>query len=150
MPHDTLGSDFLSEADDMGEQRTLGSVAYDTKGKVTRRERFLTEMDAVIPWARLLALVTPFYAVAGRGRRPLPLEPMLRVYFLQQWFDLLDPQAEDMLYDSESMRRFARVELGEDTVPDESTILRFRNLLEQHQLTAQMVAAIRGLLVLLG
>lgn len=130
----------------MGEQRTLGSVAYDTKGKVTRRERFLTEMDAVIPWAPLLALVEPHYAKAGRGRRPLPLETMLRVYFLQQWFDLSDPQAEDMLYDSESMRRFARVELGEDTVPDESTILRFRHLLEQHQLTAQMFTAVRELL----
>lgn len=130
----------------MGEQRTLGSVAYDTKGKVTRRERFLTEMDAVIPWARLLALVAPHYPTAGRGRRPLPLETMLRVYFLQQWFDLSDPQAEDMLYDSESMRRFARVELGEDPVPDESTILRFRHLLEQQQLTAQMFVAVRELL----
>lgn len=130
----------------MSEQRTLASVAYDAKGKVTRRERFLREMDAVIPWARLLALVVPHYATAGRGRRPLPLETMLRVYFLQQWFDLSDPQAEDMLYDSESMRRFARVELGEDTVPDESTILRFRHLLERHQLTAQMFEAVRALL----
>jgi len=131
----------------MSEQRTLASVAYETKGKVTRRERFLAEMDAVIPWATLLALVTPHYAVPGRGRRPLPLETMLRVYFLQQWFDLSDPQAEDMLYDSESMRRFARVELGEDTVPDESTILRFRHLLEQHQLTAQMFEAVKQLLI---
>ena len=130
----------------MNEQRTLASVAYEAKGKVTRRERFLAEMDAVIPWASLLALITPHYAKPGRGRRPLPLETMLRVYFLQQWFDLSDPQAEDMLYDSESMRRFARVELGEDTVPDESTILRFRHLLEQHQLTAQMFAAVRELL----
>lgn len=130
----------------MGDQRTLGSMAYDTKGKVTRRERFLGEMDAVIPWARLLALIVPHYATPGRGRRPLPLETMLRVYFLQQWFDLSDPQAEDMLYDSESMRRFARVELGEDTVPDESTILRFRHLLEAQQLTAQMFAAVRALL----
>ncbi len=130
----------------MSEQRTLASVVYDAKRKVTRRERFLREMDAVIPWTRLVALVTPHYATAGRGRRPLPLETMLRVYFLQQWFDLSDPQAEDMLYDSESMRRFARVELGEDTVPDESTILRFRHLLEAHQLTAQMFAAVRTLL----
>ncbi len=76
----------------------------------------------------------------------MPLETMLRFYFLQQWFDLSDPQAEDMLYDSDSMRRFARVELGEDTVPDESTILRFRHLLEAHQLTAQMFAAVRDLL----
>ena len=130
----------------MSEQRTLASVAYDTKGKVTRRERFLREMDAVIPWSRLLALVAPHYTVAGRGRRPLPLETMLRVYFLQQWFDLSDPQAEDMLYDSEAMRRFARVELGEDTVPDESTILRFRHLLEAHQLTAAMFEAVKTLL----
>jgi IS5 family transposase len=72
---------------------------------------------------------------------------MLRIYFLQHWFNLSDPQAEDMLYDSESMRRFARVELGEDTVPDESTILRFRHLLEAHQLTAAMFEAVRDLLV---
>jgi IS5 family transposase len=130
----------------VNEQRTLASVAYDTKGKVTRRERFLREMDAVIPWAFLLALIAPHYAKPGRGRRPLPLETMLRVYFLQQWFDLSDPQAEDMLYDSESMRRFARVELREDTVPDESTILRFRHLLEAHQLTAEMFATVRTLL----
>ena len=130
----------------MREQRTLASVPYDSKGRVTRRERFLSEMDAVIPWATLLALVVPHYAVVGRGRRPLPLETMLRVYFLQQWFDLSDPQAEDMLYDSESMRRFARVELGEDTVPDESTILRFRHLLERHQLTVQIFDAVRTLL----
>ena len=130
----------------MSEQRTLASVPYDSKGRVTRRERFLGEMDAVIPWVDLLALILPYYAVAGRGRRPLPLETMLRVYFLQQWFDLSDPQAEDMLYDSESMRRFARVELGEDTVPDESTILRFRHLLEQHQLTVQIFEAVRTLL----
>ena len=130
----------------MRDQRTLASVPYDSKGRVTRRERFLSEMDAVIPWATLLALVVPHYAVVGRGRRPLPLETMLRVYFLQQWFDLSDPQAEDMLYDSESMRRFSRVELGEDTVPDESTILRFRHLLERHQLTEQIFDAVRTLL----
>ncbi|MEP6835729.1 MAG: IS5 family transposase [Gemmatimonas sp.] len=129
----------------MSEQRTLASVAYDTKGKVTRRERFLREMDAVIPWATLRALIAPHYTKPGRGRQPLPLETMLRVYFLQQWFDLSDPQAEDMLYDSEAMRRFARVELGEDTVPDESTILRFRHLLEQHQLTAAMFDAVKAL-----
>ena len=131
----------------MSEQRTLASVAYDTKRKVTRRERFLREMDAVIPWATLHAVVLPHYTKAGRGRRPLPLETMLRVYFLQQWFNLSDPQAEDMLYDSESMRRFARIELGDDTVPDESTILRFRHLLEAHALTAQMFEAVRDLLV---
>ena len=131
----------------MGEQRTFASVAWSQKGKVTRRERFLAEMDAVIPWAALLALIEPHYPKAGRGRQPLGLEKMLRIYFLQQWFNLSDPQAEDAIYDSESMRRFARVELSEDVVPDETTILRFRHLLEQHALTEAIFAAIRDLLI---
>jgi IS5 family transposase len=80
-------------------------------------------------------LIEPYYKKPGRGRRPLGLEKMLRIYFLQHWFDLSDPAAEDAIYDSESMRRFAGVELGEDTIPDESTILRFRHLLEEHNLT---------------
>ena len=104
----------------MGNQRTFASLAWQGKGKVTRRERFLAEMDAVIPWARLIALIKPHYPKAGQGRQPLGLEKMLRIYFLQQWFNLSDPQAEDAIYDSESMRRFARVELGEEVVPDES------------------------------
>jgi hypothetical protein len=97
----------------MGNQRTFASMAWNGKGKVTRRERFLAEMDAVIPWPRLLRLIEPHYPKAGQGRQPLGLEKMLRIYFLQQWFNLSDPQAEDAIYDSESMRRFARVELGE-------------------------------------
>jgi transposase, IS5 family len=92
----------------MGKQRTFASMAWQAKGKVTRRERFLAEMDAVIPWSRLLALIGPHYPKAGQGRQPLGLEKMLRIYFLQQWFNLSDPQAEDALYDSESMRCFAR------------------------------------------
>jgi IS5 family transposase len=130
----------------MGQQRTFASMAWETKGKVTRRERFLAEMDAVMPWARLLALIEPHYPRAGNGRQPLGLEKMLRVYFLQQWFNLSDPQAEDMLYDSESMRRFARIELGEEVVPDETTILRFRHLLEQHGLSEAIFNEVRDLL----
>jgi transposase, IS5 family len=130
----------------MGEQRTFASLEWSRKGKVTRRERFLAEMDAVIPWPRLVGLIEPHYPKAGLGRQPHELERMLRIYFLQQWFNLSDPAAEDAIYDSESMRRFARVELGEDTVPDESTILRFRHLLEKHQLTAAIFEAINGLL----
>ena len=130
----------------MGGQQTFASMAWSTKGKVTRRERFLAEMDAVIPWVRLLALIAPHYPRAGNGRQPLGLEKMLRIYFLQQWFNLSDPQAEDAIYDSESMRRFARVELGDDVVPDETTILRFRHLLEQHGLTGAIFDAISGLL----
>jgi len=130
----------------MGKQRTFASMAWQGKGKVTRRERFLAEMDAVIPWARLLALIEPHYPKAGNGRQPLGLEKMLRIYFLQHWFNLSDPQAEDAIYDSESMRRFARVELGDDVVPDESTILRFRHLLEQQRLSEAIFAAVRELL----
>ena len=130
----------------MSGQRTFASVAWSQKGKVTRRERFLAEMDAVIPWRRLIALIEPRYPKAGRGRRPHDLERMLRIYFLQQWFNLSDPQAEDAIYDSESMRRFAKVELAEDVVPDETTILRFRHLLEKHRLTEAIFEAVKDLL----
>jgi len=130
----------------MGNQRTFASLAWSGKGKVTRRERFLGEMDAVIPWSRLIKLIEPHYPKAGQGRQPLGLEKMLRIYFLQQWFNLSDPQAEDAIYDSESMRRFARVELGDEAVPDESTILRFRHLLERHALTRAIFDAVADLL----
>jgi IS5 family transposase len=127
-------------------QTTFASVAWDRKGKVTRRERFLAEMDAVIPWARLLALIEPHYPKPGNGTQPLPMERMLRIHFMQHWFNLSDPQAEDSLYDIESMRRFAGIELAEDAIPDESTILRFRHLLERHQLNERIFAEIRTLL----
>src|SRR5215831_17071491 len=130
----------------MGEQPTFAAIAWSQKGKVTRRERFLAEMDAVIPWARLHRVIKRHYPKAGRGRQPIGLDTMLRIYFLQQWFNLSDPQAEDAIYDSESMRRFARVELGEDVVPDETAILRFRHLLEHNGLTSAIFDAIGGLL----
>ena len=130
----------------MGQQRTFAGLAWGTKGKVTRREQFLAEMDAVIPWKRLMALIEPHYPRSGKGRQPLGLEKMLRIYFVQQWFDLSDPAAEDAIYDSESIRRFVGVELGEDRVPDESTILRFRHLLETHDLTEAIFGEIRSLL----
>lgn len=130
----------------MGNQGTFAAMAWQAKGKVTRRERFLAEMDAVIPWTRLLGLIAAHYPKAGNGRQPLGMEKMLRIYFLQQWFNLSDPQAEDAIYDSESMRRFARVELGDEVVPDESTILRFRHLLERHGLTQAIFDSITGLL----
>jgi len=130
----------------MAKQQTFASEAWGRKGKVTRRERFLSEMDAVIPWGRLLKLIVPHYHRGETGRQPHDLERMLRIYFLQQWFNLSDPQAEDAIYDSESMRRFARVELGDDKIPDESTILRFRHLLEQHKLTESIFEAVKDLL----
>jgi transposase, IS5 family len=130
----------------MSDQKSFAGLAWSTKGKMTRRERFLAEMDQVIPWKRLIALIEPHYPKPGRGRRPLGLERMLRIYFLQQWFDLSDPAAEDAIYDSESMRRFVGIELGEDKVPDESSILLFRHLLEKHDLTKAIFAEISGLL----
>ena len=86
--------------------------------KVTRREPFLAELDAVVPWCRLLALIEPHYPKVGPkgGRPPMPLEVMLRVYFLQNWYALSDPMAEKTLYDSEAMRRFAGIELGDDRI----------------------------------
>jgi IS5 family transposase len=130
----------------MSEQRTFAGLAWTEKKKVTRRERFLAEMNAVVPWPAVRALVAPHYPTAGRGRPPMPLETMLRIYFLQQWFELSDPAAEDALYDSETMRRFVGVELSDDAIPDETTILHFRHLLEEHQLTEQLFALVRGLL----
>jgi IS5 family transposase len=128
------------------QQTTFASMAWQNKGKITRRERFLAEMNAVIPWSRLLALIEPHYPKAGNGTQPKPLEQMLRIYFMQNWFNLSDPQAEDSLYDIESMRRFAGIELQGHDIPDESTLLRFRHLLEQHKLTERIFAEIRSLL----
>lgn len=127
-------------------QMTFASAAWQSKGKVTRRERFLAEMDAVIPWQRFMELIEPHYPKAGNGTQPLPLERMLRIHFMQHWFNLSDPGVEEALYDSESMRRFAGIELAEDAIADESTILRFRHLLERHELSQQIFAEVRSLL----
>jgi IS5 family transposase len=134
----------------MGEQRTLAGEAWSAKTKITKRERFLAEMNAVVPWRSLLALIAPHYPKGERGRPPVPLECMLRIYFLQQWFNLSDPAAEEALYDSEAMRRFVGLDLGDDALPDETTILHFRHLLERHQLPAQLFNAVRGLLAAHG
>jgi transposase, IS5 family len=130
----------------MADQRTFAELAWSTKGNVTRRERFLGEMDAVIPWARLLKLIEPHYPKPGNGTQPLGLEKMLRIYFVQQWFNLSDPAAAEAVYDSESIRRFVRIELSEDRVPDETTILRFRHLLERHDLTRAIFLEVGSLL----
>jgi transposase, IS5 family len=117
---------------------TFASLAYDSKKKKTRREKFLEEMDRVIPWSKLLPLITPHYPRIGNGRQPMPLERMLRIYFLQQWYKLSDPEMEDTLYDTESMRRFTGIDLETDEIPDETTILNFRHLLEKHHLTEKI------------
>ena len=130
----------------MSKQQPFAGLAWKNKKKKTRRERFLSEMNQIIPWKGLIELIEPYYPKAGRGRQPLGLEKMLRIYLLQIWFDLSDPQAEDAIYDSESMRRFAGVELSDDVVPDETTILRFRHMLENHELTEAMFEKINGVL----
>jgi IS5 family transposase len=127
-------------------QTTFASMVYENKKKETRREKFLREMNRAIPWNRLVSLIEPYYPKAGNGRHPMPLEQMLRIYFMQQWYSLSDPAMEDSLYDIESMRRFANIELGEDPVPDETTILHFRRLLEQHQLTAKLLEDVNAFL----
>jgi IS5 family transposase len=128
-------------------QLSLASLTYAAKGKQTRREKFLSEMEQVVPWAELEALIEPHYPKAGkRGGQPKPLSAMLRIYVMQQWFGLSDPSMEDALYEIESMRRFAGLELGEDRLPDETTVLNFRRLLETHQLTARMMNAIGDVL----
>jgi IS5 family transposase len=123
-------------------QPTFASLAFENKKKKTRREKFLDEMEQVVPWGKLLPIIEKHYPKAGKGRPPLGVEKMLRIYFLQQWYSLSDPAMEDALYDIESMRRFAGVELGQDTVPDETTILHFRHMLEREGLTKAVFAKV--------
>ena len=121
-------------------QQTLASQAsFEKFGRKGKRELFLDHMEQVVPWPELLALVEPHYPRAGNGRQPVGLAIMLRTYFLQQWFTLSDPGMEEAFYDSPALRRFAGVDLGIAAAPDETTILRFRHLLEQHELCGKML-----------
>jgi IS5 family transposase len=113
--------------------------------KATRRDVFLAEMDKVVPWDRLCTVIEPFYPKVREGeggRRPIGLERMLRIHFLQQWYALSDPGVEEALYDSEAMRRFVGIDLGREGAPDESTVLQFRHLLERHGLAKQVFAEV--------
>ncbi|HVA56219.1 MAG TPA: IS5 family transposase [Gammaproteobacteria bacterium] len=137
-------------------QQSFASAAWETKRKKTRREMFLEEMEQVVPWGKLVKLFEPYYPKGETGRPPLGLERMLRIHFMQLWFNQSDPGMEDLIYESESVRRFAGVELGIDAVPDESTILRFRHTLERHGLAEQLFDRVgrhleqRGLLLRSG
>ena len=137
----------------MTSQTTFAHAEFNAKKKSTRRERFLARMEEVIPWAQLLAVVAPHYPKGERGRPPIGLERMLRVYFLQQWYALADEALEDALYDSQALQRFAGIELEADGVPDATTLLKFRRLLETHDLCKALFTAInadlaaRGLLL---
>jgi transposase, IS5 family len=124
-------------------QLTLASQgSFEKYRKQTRREKFLAEMDRIMPWAELESLIEPYYPKQGNGRPPIGLSVMLRIYFLQHWFNLSDPAAEEALYDSPALRRFAGVDLGGAPAPDETTILNFRHLLERHDLCGAMLEAV--------
>ena len=132
------------EGASMADQLSFASLDYASKKKRTKRDVFLAEMAAAVPWGLLEALIDPHYPKLGPqgGRRPFPLPTMLRIYCLQQWYDLSDPGAEEALYDIHSMRTFAGLELGRDAIPDETTILNFRHLLERQDLTKAIFEAV--------
>lgn len=131
-------------------QATLASVSFERYGKTTRRGAFLAEMERVVPWQQLCALIEPVYPKPGRGRPPVGLERMLRIYFLQLWFNLSDPGVEEALYDSAAMRQFAGIDLGREPVPDETTVCKFRHLLERHELGTKIFATVNEHLESLG
>src|SRR5438046_3015085 len=122
----------------------LAAVGFERYAKTTRRATFLAEMERVVPWSALCALIEPFYPKPGNGRPPVGVERMLRLYFLQHWFNLSDPAVEEALYDSSSMRHFVDIDLGREPVPDETTMCRFRHLLEAHDLGQRRSAAAFG------
>ena len=127
-------------------QLSFASLDFASKKKLTKRDVFLAEMAAVVPWGALDAVIDPFYPKMGPqgGRRAFPLGAMLRIYCLQQWYNLSDPGAEEALYDIQSMRAFAGLELGRDAIPDETTILNFRHLLEKHELTKAIFEGVKA------
>jgi transposase, IS5 family len=128
-------------------QLSFTAAEHGLKKKMTRREKFLAETDQVIPWKRLVDRIKPYYPSSGRrGHPPMGLEKMLRIYFPKQWYSLSDPAAEEALYDMESMRQFAGIMLHDKPVPDETTIMNFRRLLEANNLTSVLFDEVRGFL----
>jgi len=126
-------------------QTTFADLDYDHKKRQTRRELFLSEMEKAVPWALLLAQLVPLYPTSGRrGRQPMPLASMLRIHFMQQWFNFSDRQMEDALYEIESVRRFAGFAGVTSALPDETTILNFRHFLEDNNLTAVLLATVNA------
>jgi len=125
-------------------QRTFSSVGFEIHSKQTRRQRFLTEMDAIVPWRKLCRLIEPHYPRGNRGRPPIGIDRMLRIYFLQVWFNLSDPGVEDALYDSAAMRGFVDIDLGREPAPDETTICKFRHLIEANGLGEILFEAVNA------
>jgi len=130
----------------MEQQMSFAQAEYAGKKKVTRRDRFLAQMEQVVPWERLVELIQPHYPSGKRGRPPVGIERMLRIYFLQQWYGLADEALEDTIYDSQAMRGFARIDLGGQGVPDATTLLKFRHLLEAQDLTQSIFTQVNAML----
>ena len=117
-------------------------TGFEKYTRKTRRAMFLEDMEQVVPWRELSALIEPHYPKPGNGRPPVGVERMLRIYFLQQWFNLSDPAVEEALYDSAVMRQFVGIDLGQEPVPDETTVCKFRHLLEKHELGEQILGTV--------
>jgi IS5 family transposase len=125
------------------QQRTLATMnGFERYTKKTRREGFLEEMEQVVPWRELGVLIEPHYPKPGKGRPPVGVGRMLRMYFLQQWFNLSDPAVEEALYDSPVMRQFVGIDLGQEPAPDETTVCKFRHLLEEHGLGEKILGTV--------
>ena len=133
-------------------QLSLGESGFERKTKRTRKREFLDEMNLVVPWTELVLLIAPHAPTPGAkgGRPPFAVEIMLRIHFVQQWFNLSDPAMEEALYDMALFREFVGLDAGEDSLPDESTILRFRHLLEAHCLSLQILATVNATLAAKG
>ena len=128
-------------------QRSFASAEYAMKKKQTRREKFLAEMDRIVPWTRLIAVIEPLYPKSGRvGRQPIGVPTMLRMYCLQQWYGLADEALEDALYDSQALRDFVGIDLSRQSVPDATTLLKFRHLLQANDLTRSLFDEINAYL----
>src|ERR1700721_2712874 len=126
----------------MKQQSLAGQAVFEKDGRKSRQELCVEEMEGVVPWSAMETLVRPHYAKAGNGRQPVGLSIMLRTYFVQQWFNLSDPGVEEALYESAALRRFVGVDLGVAPAPDETTVCRFRHLLEKHDLGGLMLEAV--------
>lgn len=129
---------------------TLAVNGFEAYRKTTRKAEFLSRMDTLVPWAEFCSVIEPYYPKAGDGRRPIGLERMLRMYFIANWFNLADVACEDALYDVEAFRDFCRIDLGRERVPDATTLLNFRHLLEQNELGAALFAKVGELLLASG
>lgn len=130
-------------------QKTLAMMnsGFERHGKTTKRAAFLARMETLVPWTEFCALIEPHYPKAGNGRPPVGLERMLRMYFIANWFNLADEACEDALYDIPALREFCQIDLGRERVPDATTLLGFRHLLEEHDLGAAMFAKVGELLM---